>query len=1170
MSDYQKLKEGIAALEAQRSILGDDVVEVALAPMREKLAALEQVELARTALTGERKLVTIMFADVSGFTAMAEKMDPEAVREVMNGCFGRLVPVIETYGGTVDKFMGDGIMVLFGAPKARENDAERALRSALDMIVALDHFNVEAGTDLMLHFGISSGLVIAGGIGTRERQEYSVMGDAVNLAARLEDVSESGMIFVGSNTHRLTEPLFEFETLQPIQVKGKTEPVPIYRLHGVRHTNDMVEGSVEMGTTLVGRELEIEALNRAVVRLQSGLGGIVTLAGEAGIGKSRLSAELRRRVEGQQGGEGDKPQWIEGRCLSYGVSVSYMLWLDILFGLLQVRMDDDPQSVQQALQAKVQKLCPDDYDDVYPYLGWLMSLPLEDKTEERVRNLRGQGLKIATFSAVETLINSAADQQALIIVFEDLHWADPTSLELLERILSITDRTQLLLFLLFRPETEHGSWRIREIIARQYRHRHTDLWLAPLSLTQSEVLVDNILPTGDLPGDIRTRILRQAEGNPFYLEEIVRSLVDSGVIAGTVDAGEWQVNEEVADMTIPDTLHRVLAARIDRLPVEAKRVLQLASVIGRQFFLSVLSEIANEELPLDTNLLTLQQEEMIREKSRLPELEYIFKHQLTQLAAYKSILRRERRSFHQDTAEALERLYSDRAEEQIELLAYHWERANNAAKASENLVRAGRKAAKRYANAEALNYFQRAISFVEGKANYASVLALRAKVSVELFKGEEAAKDYEQLLDLARQNRDQEGELESLIGLALAYYSIALDDPSYVPKSVDLFDQAYHLARKLNNKPGMVKALLSSIWFSDYDPEFRQQAIVHIEEAWAISQELGDEELELECQIARAHQDLASIAEVEELISQLRARHDVPRLKEAYFRLAWRHLFAGNFTRCIECCEESVDLSLKMGSPPVMYATIKSFALLKLGRYGEARESVHQEIADQDHPFGRAFQEFGLGMYYSELLAYEEAATSFASAVEQSRQVGRVWLRLWAEAELSKTLIRQGLIGEIDMDWESQDLENTNTTLPADALCIRGEIALIEGNLEEALSRAEIAGKEAESRGWRPTNCSALALQLRILLRMGRASEVIALVDNGIQTADNMEYKPLIWRLRKLKAEAQLLLEDVTSAARQRKLAASVIRELADAIGDAQLKQEYLSNRSVTAVLEPD
>jgi class 3 adenylate cyclase len=240
--DYSQLEKAIAHMETQRAILGDAVVDASIAALREKLAALADTEAPVERLAGERRSVSVMFADISGFTALAETMDPEAVRDLMNACFERLVPVVEKYEGVVDKFIGDEVMALFGAPAAHENDPERALRAALEMMEALANFNAEQGTDLRLHFGINTGLVIAGGIGTHERREYSVMGDAVNLAARLEDASERGEILVGLDTHRLTEPLFEFEALEPIRVKGKAEPVPVYRLLAARVVPGKVRG----------------------------------------------------------------------------------------------------------------------------------------------------------------------------------------------------------------------------------------------------------------------------------------------------------------------------------------------------------------------------------------------------------------------------------------------------------------------------------------------------------------------------------------------------------------------------------------------------------------------------------------------------------------------------------------------------------------------------------------------------------------------------------------------------------------------------------------------------------------------------------------------------------------------------------------------------------------
>jgi ABC-type oligopeptide transport system substrate-binding subunit len=410
--------------------------------------------------------------------------------------------------------------------------------------------------------------------------------------------------------------------------------------------------------------------------------------------------------------------WVEGRCLSYGSSIAYLLWLDVLRGLLGVTVEDPPVAVRDALWEGVESLCSNSFQSVYPYLGRLMSLPLTPEDEAPLQNLEGEKLKAGTFGAVETLIEGAASDRPLVLVCEDMHWADPTSMELLEQLLALTDRAPLLFICVFRPEKEHDSWGIKEIATRLYGHRHTDLWLDPLTASESEALVGNLLGLEGLPPKLKWRILSHAEGNPFYVEEIIRSLIDDGAIVRDEVTGRWQATREVADIAIPDTLHGVLMARIDRLQEEAKRILQLAAVIGRIFLYRVLAAIAREERELDGHLLTLQREEMIRERARLPELEYIFKHQLTREAAYNGLLKRERRVFHRRVAEALEGLFPERMEEQVGLLAHHWERAGEAGKATEYLLRAGDQARLAYAHQEAIDYYRRALKFLREQGEY--------------------------------------------------------------------------------------------------------------------------------------------------------------------------------------------------------------------------------------------------------------------------------------------------------------------------------------------------------------------------------------------------------------------------------------------------------------------
>jgi len=429
----------------------------------------------------------------------------------------------------------------------------------------------------------------------------------------------------------------------------------------------------------------------------------MTVVGEAGIGKSRLVAEVRRETASLD------LRWVEGRCLSYGASMAYLLWLDVVRGLLDMTKEDAPSTLAGMLQEQLQSVCPDLSEKVYPYLARLLSLPLSVEEEALLRAMEGEALRRATFGAVEILIECHARQQPLVLVCEDLHWADSTSLELLEQLLALTERASVLLLCVFRPHTEHGCWQVREAATHLYRHRHTDLWLDPLSGDESTALVGNLLSTEALPPDLVDLALDHAQGNPFYVEEIIRSLIDGDVITYDEATGSWQAAMEVADIAIPDTLQGVLMARIDRLEEGAKRVLQTASVIGRIFPQAVLMAIAHEEMALDEQLLTLQREEMVRERARLPEMEYIFKHHLTQEAAYSGLLRRERRRLHRQVAEATEDLFADRIEEQLGLLAHHWEQAEEAEKAVEYLLGAGDQARLAYANEEAIGYYERAL-----------------------------------------------------------------------------------------------------------------------------------------------------------------------------------------------------------------------------------------------------------------------------------------------------------------------------------------------------------------------------------------------------------------------------------------------------------------------------
>ena len=515
MTEREQLEQAIAALEAQREKLGDAVVDAAVEPMRLQLAELSRADRKPApGIEGERKLVTMMFADISGYTALAEQLDPEAVRELVNACFNHLVPVVEKYAGKVVRFIGDEIMATFGAPVAHENDPERALRSALEMMAELAVFSAENNIDMGMHIGINTGLVIAGGIGSEGQQQYGVTGDAVNLEARLRDAAERGEIYVGPDTHRLVAPLFEFERLEPMRVKGKSEPVQVYRLMGAKAQPGRVRGLESRGihSPLVGRDAQLAIINERLQRLLAGQGGILVIIGEAGTGKSRLMAEARQRANNLP------VQWLEGRTLSFGQTISYYPFQEILWAFAGITDDDSEAGAWGKLEASLRDLFAEDMLEVLPYLASLLSLEVRGEYAERVKYLDSEAMGRQVFIVMRRFIERQARVKPLVLVFEDLHWMDASSAALVEHLLPLVERVPLLVCGLSRPRRDSPSVRLQTVAHQDYAGCYYEIILDPLSDVDSAQLVSKLLTIDELQGAIKAMIVDKADGNPFFME----------------------------------------------------------------------------------------------------------------------------------------------------------------------------------------------------------------------------------------------------------------------------------------------------------------------------------------------------------------------------------------------------------------------------------------------------------------------------------------------------------------------------------------------------------------------------------------------------------------------------------------------------------------------------
>jgi ABC-type oligopeptide transport system substrate-binding subunit/class 3 adenylate cyclase len=674
----------------------------------------------------ERRVVTALAADLIGSTSLGELLDPEEVRLLIGDAVARMVHAVEGFGGTVKDLAGDGVLALFGAPTAHEDDPERALRAALQIAEELRTYAGEVErsfgiTGFGARVGVDTGTVVVGPVGAGGRVEYGAVGDAVNVASRLQGHAGPGSVLAGAETMRLVEGLFSVGEPRSLDLKGKAAPVVAYevvRAVGTPRTDD--------DALLVGRTAEIAQATAAVELVTSGSGGIVLIGGEAGIGKSRLVAELRRIAETTAA---ERPVlWLEGRCVSYGESMPYWPFRELLRDWLGVSVDDPELRSRLLLRRAVDRLAGERGGELYPYLGSVLGLTLEPDAAARLVELSPEALQYRTFEVVEELLQLLAAERPVIVAVEDVHWIDPTSLLLLERLLGLTEEAAVLLVVTQRPDPDHESADLRELAARSYPHRSHELALQALGGDAERELLHALVGVDALPAELERQVLDQAEGNPFFLEELVRGLADSGALVRS--NGGYRFDHETS-VEIPATVEQVIIARVDRLAAAHRSTLTAASVLGRQFGLPLLEGVA-PDAGLRESLRELQRLDLLRESRRWPQPEYRFKHVLIQEAVYRTIVGDERRRLHREAAEWLERRRDDGGEESLGILAHHWLAAEDEPKAVDFLTRAGDKARQEYALSEAIEHYSELLELLKRRGESREVALVLFKLALAL------------------------------------------------------------------------------------------------------------------------------------------------------------------------------------------------------------------------------------------------------------------------------------------------------------------------------------------------------------------------------------------------------------------------------------------------------
>jgi adenylate cyclase len=690
----------------------------------------------------ERRLVTALFADVSGFTSLADRLDPEELLEVIDPVIAGLSSIVGRYEGYVEKFAGDALLALFGAPVTHEDDAARALMVALEMHAELERLCRELPheADLTLHVGVNSGHGIARILGSEARMDYAVLGDSVILAQRLESAAPPGETYVSELTLKLTGGMFEFEPVGELTLKGKAEPVPAWRLVGRRQepARRAAARDGRPAAPLVGRDRELAAIGEVLEALEHGRGGIVTITGEPGVGKSRLTEAARERA--QELGL----RWLETRCLSYGASLAYRPYLELVRTIAGIRSEDEAEQAKQRLRLA---LAEADAPKALPFLARLLALP--DVSEE-VRALEPEAFRRGLHAAFAAWLQALAQQTPLVLALEDVHWLDGSSAELTRELARLCAETPLALYLIARPE---GEAALAELAGDAPRCTFA---LGPLDEDGVGSLVRSLLE-GDVQRGLPALVRERTAGNPLFVEELLRSLTETGALAR--ENGLWRTQPGWDAAAVPPTIEELLASRIDLLPRADASILQTASVIGRRVPIPLLQAVApTPKLKGALGRLVTSGFLDPLEGDRL----LIFHHALVQDVAYSRLLRRKRRDLHRKVADVAEAMYGS-GEDVVDLLARHLYLGEAGAKAIDYLVRAGERARKLFANQEAILHLSRA---AEVAATDSPTQERLTEIQLALADLHELVGDYDAALGLYYPVREANNALDAWRGIA--------------------------------------------------------------------------------------------------------------------------------------------------------------------------------------------------------------------------------------------------------------------------------------------------------------------------------------------------------------------------------------------------------------------
>lgn len=937
-------------------------------------------------LHGEQREVAVLFVDAVNFTRLSASLDAESVFRLVNDFLGRLVAAVHRYDGLVDKFTGDGLMAVFGAPRAHENDAELAVRAALDMQKAMEDFAVEArarvGAPIQVRIGIHVGPAVAGIVGGDEQVAYTVIGETVNIAARLEAQARAGNILISDRVYQLTQSFFEFRNVGHITLKGLEEPLAVYEVTGQRSEPLPERGVAGVTTIFLGHDedlVRLQAIEQAVIEDRHGR--VVMVQGEAGMGKSRLVAEWLARVPA------GRLRVYRGRGLPYSQGIAYSVFRSLLQNVMRNASPDLPWDAQLSPRLRL-------------FLWRILGI-LPPEEELRLRYLDTERIKQITELAMREWVLTAAKEKPLALVLDDFHWADGLSRDLLQVLVKLVADAPVLFVVMTRPTPEqplHLEVPTPErVLSVPVYH---EFQLNPLSELHSRELLGHLVALDDLPEEVIQTILRRAEGNPFYIEEFVRLLIERGLLQ--LREGRWRAIVAITldTLDIPTTLRSLMMTRVDQLPESMRDLLRSAAVIGLQFTLPVLEEVQRRlQSPLHVKTLLdhLVELGVLERRPEAGEDVYAFRHILTQETIYASLLRLQRPRLHQTVAEAIESLYADNLDRHVEVLAYHYDQARVREKALIYALRSGERARDRYANREAVEYFSRALQLSQHitgyEANRWHATVGLGEVEARMGEYEEAVACYRAALDEGRlvpvsdrvrvmlklgQVWSKRGELEEAEGWLRQALALHNEEP-YAPELLaeihaelgwiqvrrgnfdaarDWLEKALILVRPGSAYDVIAGVLnrLGGVYFYQGDLE---AAAYHIEEALELRNRLGDL-----IGYARSLNNLGvlkylsgdwdgSLQAYEEAVQLHERNGEIEGLVHASTNLGALYMDRGEWKRASYYLQRSVEAARRIGQPYELFVAHLNFALLYLAQKQWESCLEHLETAEKLQKTGK-------------------------------------------------------------------------------------------------------------------------------------------------------------------------------------------------------------------------